>query len=79
MQILELVDGNKKIFSFLCPIILFHTPVDENGDSQCHTAHQVAYMQLLKDHLMIHNNKDHECAAIQLGVANEILNYLHHY
>ena len=70
---------NKRIFSFLYPIVLLHTPFDEEVDNQDYTCHQLAYMKLLNDHFMNHSHENHEYAAIQLGVANEILNYLHHY
>ena len=33
-------------------------------------------MQLLNDYLTTQNNEDHTSAAIQLGIANEILSYL---
>ena len=78
-QVLEMAEVNKRIFSFLYPILLLHTPFDEGIDSQHNNAHQLAYIKLLNDHFMIHSHKNHEYAAIQLGVTNEILNYLHHY
>ena len=45
---------------------------------QQQTINQLDYMQLLKDTLVLHNN-DPGSAAIQFGIANEIINYLHQY
>ena len=70
---------NKRIFSFLYPIVLLHSSSDEGSDNQHNTGHQLSYMKLLNDHFMNHSHENHEYAAIQLGVANEILNYLHYY
>ena len=70
---------NKRIFSFLYPILLLHTPFDDGADNQHNTGHQLAYMKLLNGHFMNQSHENHEYAAVQFGVANEILNYLHHH
>ena len=79
LQLQEMAKVNKRIFSFLYPIVLLHSPFDERVDNQQNNAHQLAYMKLLNDHFRTYSHENHEYAAIQLGVANEILNYLHHY
>ena len=51
---------NKRIFSFLYPIVLLHTPFDEEVDNQDYTCHQLAYMKLLNDHFMNHSHENHD-------------------
>ena len=74
-----MVEVNRRIFSFLYPILLLHTPYDDRADNQHNAGHQLAYMNLLNNHFMNHSHENHEYAAIQLGKTNEILNYLHCY
>ena len=69
-----MIEGNEKLLSFLFPILLFHGPREEKEAK--HIIYQLDYMQLLNDYLTTQNNDDHTSAAIQLGIANEILSYL---
>ena len=72
-----MIEGNDTLLSFLFPILLFHGP--REGKKGKHATNQLDYMQLLKDHLMTQNNDDHSSAAIQLGIAIEILSFLQQY
>jgi len=74
-KIVELIDGDRNIFGFLFPIMLFDTTGATDVDETVFE-HQLRHMQLLEEFLLIQLKGDRELAAVRLGMANELSYYL---
>ena len=71
LQTVELINGDRKMFTYLFPILLFNSDGMDIGEKT--KKHQLHYMELLEKYLVTELNNNRKLVSKRLGTTSEMI------